>query len=758
MRTRMVSALLGCGITLQLFGCGKASHPPPPNPTQPDFFKERCVCSIPWSPAAAQVLGLAPGANPSVVDVDACLTNTDAVGAANGAANYCQTTVAHYVQSEVEDILRSKSGTGFGNLACSDGAAIQGGVTCSLQAFPNQPASDSTGQFIANGVKKDPKCSSGPNPSVNTCMFESGGNCTVSLDPVSWYSPTNCACNTVAGCDNQPQTVVRTPVGNADDPPATAPNDSQSPANDIIFGRHEGTIDPSHSRLDATASGRFCVDLLLGSVCDTVSDSKSSAIHGGFSVYGHACPGNSCPVFLELNLSAEDLHFELSLLGFTVASRTVSNILLFAGSGDAPITVDASGHGVVPANTFQFRAFANDGDVEQVIDNASVPVEFFIDWNTHTLRFPAFPLNFSGVSTTIALQGTFDPSLLESTSGLCPKPVFAPPTPGLATSCNVGGPLKFVPPPLKTACTDTPAKFTGQIEAVNGTTLPTPILLVDGVASAPRGTLKVRWTATDSQGRTDSVVQTVNAVTSPTVATTDTLDVRDRAFVLEASGSFASVSNSGLSSTIGTDASVGELDTNAAAQLRDRAKVTGVLISPAQPVLYSQASYGSWQRQTPSFMSFPTLPPHTASTTVVYVAPDTSQPLAPGSYGAVTIQPRGRLLLTAGNYDFSSFDFELTAHLVIDTSHGPVRITTGAVTLFRGTFDMTVAQSKLFTFGYTATAPLSVESAFEGTLVAPSAEVTLRAINQASHYGQFFARTLHVDAGAKVVHNVLGCE
>jgi hypothetical protein len=754
----MVSALLGCGVALQLFGCGKASHPPPPDPAQPDFFKERCVCSIPWSPAAAQVLGLAPSANPSVVDVDACLTTSDLATATTTAATYCQNDVRNYVQGEVEDILRAKSSTGFGNLACTDGAAIQGGVTCSLQAFPNQPTTDSTGQFVASGVKKDPKCSKGPSPSVNTCMFEAGGNCNVSLDPVAWYSPTNCQCNTVAGCDNQPRTIIRTPVGNADDPPATAPDDSQSPANDVVFGRHEGTIDPSHSRLDATASGDFCVDLLLGSVCKNVSDSESSAISGGFSVYGHPCPGNSCPVFLELNLAAGDLHFELSLLGFTVASRTVNNILVFAGTGDAPITVDANGHGVVPANVFQFRAFANDGDVEQVIDNASVPVEFFIDWNAHTLRFPAFPLSFDGVSTTIALQGSFGSSLLESTSGLCPKPVFAPTNPGLATSCNVGGALKFAAPDLKTACTDTPAKITGRIEAVNGTTLSSPIPIVNGIASAPRGTLQVRWTATDTQGRTDSVVQTVNAVTSPTIFTTDTLDVRDRAFVQEASGSFASVANSGLSSTIGTDASVGELDTNAAAQLRDRAKVTGLLISPAQPVLSSQASYGSWQKQTPSFVSFPSLPPHVASTAVVYVAPDTTQPLAPGAYGAVTIQPRGKLLLTAGDYSFTSFDFESTAHLVIDTSHGPVRITTGAVTLFRGTFDMTVAQSKLFTFGYTGTAPLYIESAFEGTLVAPSAEVTLRAINQASHYGQFFARTLHVDAGAKVVHNVLDCE
>jgi hypothetical protein len=247
-------------------------------------------------------------------------------------------------------------------------------------------------------------------------------------------------------------------------------------------------------------------------------------------------------------------------------------------------------------------------------------------------------------------------------------------------------------------------------------------------------------------------------VTSPTVTTTDTLDIRDRAAVQEPSGAFASVANSGLSSTIGTDTTVGELDTNAAAVLRDRGKITGLLFSPQQPVLSNGASFGSWQRQTPPFSPFPTLPTPSQSTAVVYLAPDTTRTLTPGAYGVVTLQPRSRLLISAGDYAFTSFDFESTAHLVVDTSHGPVRITTGAVTLFRGTFDMTVAQANLFTFGYTGTAPLFVESAFEGTLVAPSSEVTLRAINQAVHSGQFFARTLHVDAGAKVVHRVLGCE
>lgn len=751
MRTRTISALLLVGGSLQMAACGNTDHPPPVDTRPPPFYKANCVCTIPWSPAAQSYLGLT--APTSSITVDGCLPIQNDF---SNADQFCSTNVAGFVESEVQDILKSRTAA-FGDLACS-GVALSSAVTCSLQNFANQSGSDATMQFPTLGVKEEPNCAGRNAPSVSLCDFgdDSKHNCDVKADPATI---TACTCNTVTGCDGTQKTLSRGPTGNADDPPATVTDPTASPIGDIAFGRHDGTIDPAQSRLDATGTGRFCVDLLIKTVCDSVSDTEHSAISGGFSVYGRACPGSSCPVSIELNLAAGDLNFDLSLLGISVASRHISNILLFGGSGDAPVMVDASGHGVVPANTFQYRAFAKDGgEIDQAIGTLAQPVDFFVDWQAQTLRFPAFPISLSGASATVSLEGSFGASLLEQTSNLCPKPKFADQSSTLASSCSVAGPTTFAAPALQYGCSDTPATITGQVVSVNGSTLASPIPIVNGLATVPHGSATVRWTATDTLGRTDSVLQTVQTFTSPTISTADTLDVRDRAFVQDLSGAFAAVANSGHSSTIGTDASVGELDTNAAAQLRDRAKITSLLFSPQQPTLFNGASYGSWQRQTPAYAPFPALPPPSTSTVAIYLAPDTTRALAPGAYGAVTLQPRSHLILTAGDYSFTSFDFESTAHLAIDTSQGPVRITTGAVTLFRGTFDLSTEKAKSFTFGYTGSAPLFIESAFEGTLIAPDAEVTLRALNQGAHFGQFFAKTMHVDAGAKVVHNVLGCE
>jgi hypothetical protein len=169
------------------------------------------------------------------------------------------------------------------------------------------------------------------------------------------------------------------------------------------------------------------------------------------------------------------------------------------------------------------------------------------------------------------------------------------------------------------------------------------------------------------------------------------------------------------------------------------------------------ASIGSYINDTPIAVPLPALPSASKSTKSVSVGVGQTKPLAPGSYGAVTVYTNGKLLLSAGDYAFDSFDLEPSAHLVLDKTAGAIRVVVNKNIILRGVYDHTPSSATGFVLGYLGTDIIYVESAFRGTLVAPAGEINHRALNGGHSEGEFFGKNVTTEAGAMVVHVPAAC-
>jgi hypothetical protein len=300
----------------------------------------------------------------------------------------------------------------------------------------------------------------------------------------------------------------------------------------------------------------------------------------------------------------------------------------------------------------------------------------------------------------------------------------------------------------------------GQVISANGVALTPPINIVNGTAKVPDGKLIVRWTAADSLGRSATVDQVVDTASRPALTAAGTLTIGDRTNVQEKSGGGAAVANNGSSgsTTLGVDARVGEIDSKVAVVLKDRAAVSGAVISPVVPdVSKNGATIGSYIAQTPVAVPAPTLPSASKSTKAIVVNVGKSVSLAPGTYGAVTVYSTGKLLLVAGDYAFDSLDLEPGAHLVLNKTAGTIRVVVNKNTILRGSYDLTPSAATGFVLGYRGADTLYVESPFRGTLVAPAGTINLRSLNGQNHEGEFFGKNVTTEAGATVVHPPAAC-
>jgi hypothetical protein len=207
---------------------------------------------------------------------------------------------------------------------------------------------------------------------------------------------------------------------------------------------------------------------------------------------------------------------------------------------------------------------------------------------------------------------------------------------------------------------------------------------------------------------------------------------------------------------LNTDGKVGEFDSQAVVTLRDRAKILGILISPAKPSLFNDASAAVTILKTPGLVAWPSLPTQANSTTVVDVGSGT-RPLAPGAYGSVTIRPGAHLQLSAGDYVFKSIDLESNAHLDIIKTGGPVRVLVLENAILRGAYDHTPATPTGFVMGFVGQSTVYLETPFRGTVVAPNATVNLRSVAPEVHRGEFFAKSIRTEGGARVQHVPASC-
>lgn len=141
-----------------------------------------------------------------------------------------------------------------------------------------------------------------------------------------------------------------------------------------------------------------------------------------------------------------------------------------------------------------------------------------------------------------------------------------------------------------------------------------------------------------------------------------------------------------------------------------------------------------------------TFPPAGAPVTL---SPGQKKAITPGSYGDVHIYANSVLTLSAGNYYFQSLFVEPQAVIAINTAHGPVRVFAKNGLTFRGGVASLDggAPAPMFLLGYLGTAQAPIESAFDGTIVAPNAKLVLSSL---VHNGGFYARQIEAQAGATI--------
>jgi hypothetical protein len=133
----------------------------------------------------------------------------------------------------------------------------------------------------------------------------------------------------------------------------------------------------------------------------------------------------------------------------------------------------------------------------------------------------------------------------------------------------------------------------------------------------------------------------------------------------------------------------------------------------------------------------------------VTLAVNEQRAIAPGSHGAVTMNTASVLFLRSGDYYFTSLDVQPQSVLVLDDSAGPVRIYVKSSLIFRGSAQNSLGAAPDFLLAYMGTTAATIESAFDGTIVAPNAQLTLGSV---AHSGAFYAKELVVQAGAKVTY------
>jgi hypothetical protein len=312
----------------------------------------------------------------------------------------------------------------------------------------------------------------------------------------------------------------------------------------------------------------------------------------------------------------------------------------------------------------------------------------------------------------------------------------------LAQRC-ANGTVRVSVPTARSQCgPGSTATVTGTVIRVNGATVSIPV--VDGTVSIAAGTAVIRWVATNASGVTTTFNQTVTVVPAATIYGSRGVALADRSTV---NGTI--YSGAGGIASVGNDSVInGSIISLSPVQLRDRVRVTTIHTS-AGITRGNNDVIGSIITTTPVLPPFPTINQQFTGTQAITVAPDATQTLAPGQYGAVTVYSRGRLVLSAGVYVFTALDLEPEAVLVVPSATAQnVQIFVRDSVIYRGrTATASGTLAELF-LGYTSSNQITIEREFTGTIVAPNASLTLQSLNNQGVYtGGFFARQVNESPG-----------
>jgi len=213
------------------------------------------------------------------------------------------------------------------------------------------------------------------------------------------------------------------------------------------------------------------------------------------------------------------------------------------------------------------------------------------------------------------------------------------------------------------------------------------------------------------------------------------------------------ISNLGANGVDAEPAAVlGEVHSTSTVTLKDRVHATGKVFAPkvipGNSVLID-GGVDTATAQTPATVTTWTVTyPATAAPNVTLSVNQTDSRAA-GRYGSVVLYTGAKLTLTTGVYYLDSLDLEPSSKLMLNQDAGPVLIYVRNSPTLRGSIATTSGSPPDPLLGYLGTAEAIVEMPFTGTIVAPSAKLTLRSVS-GGYTGAFFGKSIEVGPNTSV--------
>jgi DNA-binding protein YbaB len=217
---------------------------------------------------------------------------------------------------------------------------------------------------------------------------------------------------------------------------------------------------------------------------------------------------------------------------------------------------------------------------------------------------------------------------------------------------------------------------------------------------------------------------------------------------------WGNVANNGTVETnIGVETEVGNLLSKSKVILRDRAKVHGFLNTSNVLERHDDTVVEGGIAENATVI----LPDLTLNVPfpgvldgTIELEPGQQQTAAPGYYNKCHAKANAQVFLSAGVYYFNEFFLEPSSKVWLNQTSGPVIIYVKNAFTFRGAFMVSGGAFPRVFVGYLGTSMAVVESAYKGTLAAPSAKISVSTIQ--NHEGAFHGNEVEVQPDCGICH------
>ena len=200
------------------------------------------------------------------------------------------------------------------------------------------------------------------------------------------------------------------------------------------------------------------------------------------------------------------------------------------------------------------------------------------------------------------------------------------------------------------------------------------------------------------------------------------------------------------------DAVFGNLWSTSGVTLKDRVHALGKVYAPTVTRgngVQIDGGVDSASPLTPPTLTTWTVTYPAAVVSNVVLQPNATASRAPGRFGTFQVASGAKLTLNTGTYFLDSLDLESGSKIILEQTAGPVLIYVRTSAIFRGAFSATSGAAPDLLVGYLNTTEVIVDAPFAGTIVAPSAKITLHSVT-GGHAGAFFGRNIEVSSNTTV--------